>query len=208
MYPPRLHKMLSKILRKKRQLNPNKKHIIKYQLIKGFTRCPVSPDGDCFYTATGFFCGLNADEMRQFIMSYFLFKKAEYSIFFESQDDLISAIKVNNKPGVWNSYLCDIAPYATAQALKRSIIIYNYYDKKINKIRIPVDEDVTLYPPLHLFRSYNHYEILLDNNKKPNKNIYPLPDVSEFYRMINLSSFEEEEEPEIEYNNEECIIRI
>ena len=200
--------MLSKIIRRKKKQNPNTERITAYQLIKGFTRCPVSQDGDCFYTATSFFCGLNTDEMRQLVMSYFLFKKAEYSILFESQDDLINAIKENNKPGVWNSDLCDIAPYAAAQALKRSITIYNYDDKKITKICIPVDGDA-LYPPLHLFRSKNHYEILLDNTKKPNKNIYPLPDVSEFYGVIDLTSVEDaDERPEIEYEGEECIIRI
>jgi hypothetical protein len=195
----------SKIIRRKRpqvalspQKNPNVERIKAYQLVEGFTRCPVAPDGNCFYTATGFFCGLNAAEMRQLVMSYFIFKKAEYAIFFESENDLMKAVKVNSNPRVWNSELCDIAPHAAAQALKRDIIIHNYNGDSIDVIRTPVENGHALHPPLHLFRSNDHYEILLDNSIKPNKNIWPLPDVSEFYGVIDLTFSDEEEEAEVE----------
>ena len=77
-----LSKMLSKIIRRKRPQvapKPNVERIKAYQLVEGFTRCPVAPDGNCFYTATGFFCGLNALEMRELVMKYFIFKKINYN---------------------------------------------------------------------------------------------------------------------------------
>jgi hypothetical protein len=51
---------------------------------------------------------------------------------------------------------------------------------------------------LHLFRSNDHYEILLDNTKPPNKNIWPLPDISAF-DVIDLTFEEdsEDDEPEV-----------
>lgn len=210
--------MSSKSIRRKRPQvasNPeNDARIKAYQIVNGFTRCPVAADGNCFYTATGFFCGATAAEMREITMKYFIFKKAEYSIFFESETDFMKAVKVNSAPKVWNSELCDIAPHAVAQILKRAIIIHNYDGKKITEINTPV-EDLALYPPLHLFRSNHHYEILIENSKKPNKNIYPLPDVSEFTDIIDLTfSDDEDDEPEIiddtdtEATNEKCIIRI
>lgn len=215
--------MLSKIIRRKRpqvapnanleHKNPNVERIKAYQLVQGYTRCPVAPDGNCFYTATGFFCGLNAIEMRELVMKYFIFKKAEYSIFFESEVDFIKAVKLNSNQRVWNSELCDIAPHATAQILRRDIIIHNYNGRTIDKIHTPVENGDALHPPLHLFRRNSHYEILLDNSKKPNKNICPLPDVSEFYGVIDLT-FSDDEEPDIEdvssdvEEEEVCIIRI
>ena len=213
-----LSKMLSKIIRRKRPQvapNPNVERIKAYQLVEGFTRCPVAPDGNCFYTATGFFCGFNATEMRALVMNYFIFKKAEYSIFFETEADFTKAVKLNSNQRVWNSELCDIAPHATAQILQRDIIIHNYNGKTIEEIHTPVEGAArrVAHPPLHLFRSNNHYEILLNNSKKPNKNICPLPDISEFYRMIDLT-FSDDEEPDIEdepsdvEEEEVCIIRI
>ena len=119
--------MSSKIIRRKKPVkDENEERIKAYQLVDGFTRCPVAPDGNCFYTATSFFCGLNASEMRELLMKYFVFKKAEYSIFFESERDFIKSVKTNSNPRVWNSELCDIAPHAAAQVLKRNIIIHNY----------------------------------------------------------------------------------
>jgi hypothetical protein len=210
--------MSSKIIRRKRPQvakDENLERIKAYQKVDGFTRCPVAPDGNCFYTATGFFCGLNAAEMRELVMKYFIFKKAEYSIFFETERDFMAAVKVNSNPRVWNSELCDIAPHAAAQALRRDVIIHNYDGKNINQIVTPSENP--FYPPLHLFRSNDHYEILLDNNKKPNKNIWPLPDVSEFMDVIDLTFSDEEEEEEIEPDIEEdepcddedvCMIRM
>ena len=211
--------MLSKIIRRKRPQvahNPNVERIKAYQLVEGFTRCPVARDGNCFYTATGFFCGLNAVEMRQLVMKYFIFKKAEYSIFFETEADFMKAVKLNSNSRVWNSELCDIAPHVTAQILQRDIIIHNYDGEITNEIHILVETPVrsrgVTYPPLHLFRSNNHYEILLNNSKKPHKNICPLPDISEFYEVIDLTSDNEEpdieDEPGDEDEEEECIIRI
>lgn len=209
--------MLSKIIRRKRPQvapNPNIERVKAYQLVKGFTRCPVATDGNCFYTATGFFCGLNAIEMRELVMKYFIFKKAEYSIFFESEADFMKAVKLNSNLRVWNSELCDIAPHAAAQILQRDIIIHNYNGKTIEEIHLPVEGGHrAAHPSLHLFRSNNHYEILLNNSKKPNKNIYPLPDVSEFYEVIDLI-FSDDEDPDIEDEpsdageEEVCIIRI
>ena len=43
--------------------------IIHYQMIEGFTRIPVASDGNCFYTAMGFFCELNAAAMRRLIIN-------------------------------------------------------------------------------------------------------------------------------------------
>jgi hypothetical protein len=191
----------------------NFEHINAYQIVEGFTRCPVAPDGNCFYTATGFFCGLKAPEMRELIMKYFVFKKAEYSIFFETERNFITAVKANSSPRVWNSELCDIAPHATAQALKRDIIIHNYDGKTITQIHTPVDT-LALYPPIHLFRSHDHYEILLDNSKTPNKNIYPHPDTSEFMDVIDLTFSDDEKdiEPDIEdettSDTDVCMIRL
>jgi hypothetical protein len=113
-------------------------------------------------------------------MKYFLYKKAEYTIFFESEKDFIIAVKENCESGTWNSELCDVVPHVAAQVLRREIIIQNYVDGKINMVHTPVENDAQLYPALHLFRRDYHYEILLENNKKPNKNVWPLPDVSEF----------------------------
>ena len=189
--------MSSKIIRKKPQVAKKEESTNTYQIVSGFTRCPVAPDGNCFYTATGFFCGLNAAEMRELLMKYFVFKKAEYSIFFESEADFKDAVKSNSMPRVWNSELCDIVPHAAAQVLKRDIIIHNYNGSTITQIHTPVENDGASYPPLHLFRSNDHYEILLDNTKKPNKNIWPLPDISAF-DVIDLT-FEdsEDDEPEV-----------
>jgi hypothetical protein len=211
--------MSSKIIRRKRPQvakDENLERIKAYQKVDGFTRCPVAPDGNCFYTATGFFCGLNAAEMRELVMKYFIFKKAEYSIFFETEREFMTAVKTNSSPRVWNSELCDIAPHAAAQALRRDVIIHNYDGKNINQIVTPSENP--LYPPLNLFRSNDHYEILLDNNKKPNKNIWPLPDVSEFMDVIDLTFSDDEEEkeeiePDIEEDEpcedeDECMIRM
>jgi hypothetical protein len=188
--------MSSKIIRKKPKVakSEGEKYIDTYQIISGFTRFPVAPDGNCFYTATGFFCGLDAIKMRDILMKYFVFKKAEYSIFFESQKDFIKAVKINSINCVWNSELCDIAPHAAAQILKRDIIIHNYDGFKITQIHTPVELDEAIYPPLYLFRSDNHYEILLDNTINPNKNICPLPDISTFYGVIDLTLSEESNE--------------
>jgi hypothetical protein len=148
-------------------------------------------------------------------MKYFVFKKAEYSIFFESERDFIKSVKTNSNPRVWNSELCDIAPHAAAQVLKRDIIIHNYDGSTITQIHTPFEAGISPLPPIHLFRSNDHYEILLDNSKKPNKNICPLPDVSAFYGVIDLtfSDSEEEDEPEIidasdEEDTDECMIRF
>ena len=105
-----------------------------YQMIEGFTRVPVAPDGNCFYTATGFFCDLNAAEMRRLVISYFIFKKAEYSIFFESEVHFMKAVRANSLPRVWNSEICDIAPHAVAHALCREVIIHNYNGKNITRV--------------------------------------------------------------------------
>lgn len=210
--------MSSKIIRRKKPQvakDENEERIKVYHLVDGFTRFPVAPDGNCFYTATGFFCGLNASEMRELLMKYFVFKKAEYSIFFESEKDFIKSVKTNSNPRVWNSELCDIAPHAAAQVLKRDIIIHNYDGSRITQIHTPFEAGISPLPQIHLFRSNDHYEILLDNNKKPNKNICPLPDVSAFYGVIDLtfSDSEEEDEPEIidasdEEDTDECMIRF
>jgi hypothetical protein len=211
--------MSSKIIRRKKHQvakNQNDEHIKSYQKVDGFTRCPVAPDGNCFYTATGFFCGLNAAEMRELLMKYFVFKKAEYSIFFESQTDFMKAVKLNKNPRVWNSELCDIAPHAAAQILKRDIVIHNYNGSSITQIHTPFEGGISAHPPIHLFRSNDHYEILLDNSMKPNKNICALPDVSAFYGVVDLtfSDSEEEDEPEVvdnseeEQDSDECMIRF
>lgn len=204
--------MPSKIIRRKKPQvakDENVERIKSYQLVNDFTRCPVAPDGNCFYTATGFFCGLNASEMRELLMKYFVFKKAEYSIFFESEKYFIKAVKINSNTRVWNSELCDIAPHAAAQVLKRDITIHNFDGSTITKIHTPFEAGISLLPSIHLFRSNDHYEILLDNNEKPNKNICPLPDVSAFYGVIDLtfSDSEEEDEPDI-CDSDECMIRF
>jgi len=175
---------MSSIPRKRPKVAKDINETIAYQFINGFTRCPVAPDGNCFYTASGFFCGLNANEMRKLLMNYFIFKKAEYSILFESQEDFIKAVKINSITSVWNSELCDIAPHAVAQILKRDIIIHNYNGFIITEIYTPVEFCTAIYQPIHLFRSNDHYEILLDNTKTPNKNIFHLPDVSAFYNLL------------------------
>jgi hypothetical protein len=172
-----------------------------YQMIKGFTRIPVASDGNCFYTATGFFYELNASAMRNLIVKYFIFKKAEYSIFFESEAAFIKAVKENSMARIWNNDLADILPYATAQLLQRDIIVHNYDNKYIKQIRIPVTTSSD--PPIHLFRSNCHYEILLDNDISPNKNICALPDVSEILSYVSKEEKEEEEEEEEEEEDEE-----
>ena len=209
--------MSSKPVRRKRpQLAKNDAldiNIKAYQIVEGFTRCPVAADGNCFYTATGFFCGLNAAQMREHIMKYFIFKKSEYSIFFESENDFMKAVEANCSPRVWNSELCDIAPHAAAQLLKRTIVIHNYNGSIITEITTPV-EIPSVGPPLHLFRSNDHYEILLDNTKNPDKNLWPLPDISEFSGKIDLRqifrdpSDDEVEESEPEVVTDKCMIRF
>lgn len=209
-------KMSSKPIHRKRPQvakdNMSDEHIKAYQIVDGFTRCPVAADGNCFYTATGFFCGLNAAQMRELIMKYFIFKKSEYSIFFESEKDFMKAVEANYSPRVWNSELCDIAPHAAAQLLKRPIIIHNYNGETITTITTPV-EIPTISPPLHLFRSNDHYEILLDNTKKPNMNLWALPDVSEFSDIINLTEIfkegiEDVEDSDPEVVSDKCMIRF
>lgn len=175
-----------------------------YHIVEGFTRVPVAPDGNCFYTATGFFCGLTAPEMRSLLMKYFLFKKAEYAIFFETEKDFLGAVKENSQPRVWNSELCDIVPHAAAQVLRRDIFIHNSVSGEIILIHTPVEGDAQLYPPLHLFRSNDHYEILLDNSKKPNKNVWPLPDVSEFDGVIDLTFSDSDSEGGYTSEEEPC----
>ena len=213
-------KMSSKPIRRKRPQiakEPDMEKIKKYQLIEGFTRFPVAPDGNCFYTATGFFCGLNAYEMRELVMKYFIHRKAEYSIFFESENDFIKAVRQNSSPRVWNSELCDIAPHAVAQLLKRHIIIHNYIGTEVKEIYTPVENSVTIASPIHLFRSNDHYEILLDNSIMPNKNLYPLPDVSSFIDVIDLTFSDSEDEDEVEpeiidddpsAEDDDCMIRF
>ena len=97
--------------------------------------------------------------------------------------------------------------------MKRDIIIHNYDGSTITQIHTPFESGVSIHPPIHLFRSNDHYEILLDNSKKPNKNICPLPDVSAIYGVVDLtfSDSEEEDEPEIaseEEDSDECMIRF
>ncbi len=143
-----------------------------YQIVPGFTRCPVNPDGNCFYTSTGFFCNLNANEMRANLMNYIGSNKAFYSIFFETEKEFMACVRANRRPGVWNSDICDIAPQAAAQMLKRTIIIHNYSaDETFNLITFAVENPCG--NDIHLFRKSHHYEILLDNTQYPNKNIIP-----------------------------------
>jgi hypothetical protein len=182
--------------------NPNSK-IAPYQCVTGFTRVPVAPDGNCFYTASGFFCGLTAPEMRSLLMKYFLFKKAEYAIFFETEKAFLVAVRENTLPRVWNSDLCDIVPHATAQLLHRDIIIHNSVDNKVVEVNIPFDGMGHRPPPIHLFRRNDHYEILLENSKKPNKNVWPLPDVSEFEEVIDLTFSDSDSDSEGGYTSEE-----
>jgi hypothetical protein len=201
----------SKIVRRKDKTSQitlekddNLECIMSYQNIDGFTRFPVASDGNCFYTATGFFCGINASKMRELVMKYFIFKKAEYSIFFETEPDFMNAVKTNSCSNVWNSELCDIAPHAVAQILSRDIIIHNYNSKSIKEIHIPAEKK--LYPPLHLFRSSNHYEILISNTVNPNKNIWPY---SSFNVIIDLTLDEDDSDIDDfkEYDNV-CKIRF
>jgi len=184
-----------------------------YQIVPGFTRVPVAPDGNCFYTATGFFCGANAATMRKIIMGYLIYKKAEYSILFETEAEFMCAVKKNCASGVWNSDICDIAPHAAAQILKRDIIIHNYEGGSLTEIHTPV-EGGAVNQPLHLFRSAHHFEILLKNGTRPNKNVYPLSNVAEFYGLAEETFAEDEEEheveseAEVEVEEDECMIRI
>ena len=94
----------------------------------------------------------------------------------------MNAVKTNSCSRVWHSELCDIAPHAVAQILSRDIIIHNYDSKSITEIHIPAEKK--LYPPLHLFRSNAHYEILISNTVNPNKNIWPYSS----FNVIDLSS--------------------
>lgn len=146
-----------------------------YQIVPGFTRCPVNPDGNCFYTSSGFFCDLNALEMRKHVMNYMMENKAFYSVFFDGEKQFMDCIKANRRPGVWNSDICDIAPQAASQMLKRTIIIHNYAsDGSFTIITFMVDNPTG--PEIHLFRKSHHYEILLQNTVLPNKNIIPFED--------------------------------
>jgi hypothetical protein len=176
---------------------------IQYQMIDGFTRIPVASDGNCFYTAMGFFCELTAAAMRHLIIKYFIFKKAEYSIFFESQAAFIKAIQENSMPRIWNTDLGDILPHAAAHLLQREVIVHNYDGKKIKEIRIPVTSCI-LGPTIHLFRSNCHYEILLINTIPPNKNICAIPDIDLTFKEEEGEEEEEEvEEEEVEEDEEE-----
>lgn len=192
-------KQMMKILKRRRPIVApavNIKKIQAYQVVEGFTRCPVAADGNCFYTSTGFFCGVEAAEMRRIVMNYFVYKKAEYSIFFESEASFLDAVKANRRSRVWNSELCDIAPHAVAQILKRDVIIHNYVNGVITEIVTPSSacelESGASPDPIHLFRSFSHYEILIPNHKLPNKNICPLPDISAFYELVDLPVDEDE----------------
>ena len=200
----------SKIVRRKNKSSQiilkkdvNLKSIISYQNIDGFTRFPVASDGNCFYTATGFFCNINASKMRELVMKYIIFKKAEYSILFETEREYMNAVKTNSCSRVWNSELCDIAPHAVAQILSRDIIIHNYDSKSITEIHIPAEKK--LYPPLHLFRSNAHYEILISNTVNPNKNIWPYSS----FNVIDLTLDEDDSDIDDskEYDNV-CKIRF
>ena len=173
-------------------------------MIEGFTRIPVASDGNCFYTAMGFFCELNAAAMRHLIIKYFIFKKAEYSIFFESQAAFMKAIQENSGMRIWNTDLGDILPHAAAHLLHREVIVHNYDGKKIKEIHIPVTSCI-LGPTIHLFRSNCHYEILLKNTDAPNKNICAVPDIDLTFKEEE-EEVEEEEEEEVEEEEEEgCI---
>lgn len=146
-----------------------------YQIVPEFTRCPVNPDGNCFYTSSGFFCGLNAFEMRKKVMNYMMENKAFYSVFFDGEKEFLSCVKANRRSGVWNSDICDIAPQAAAQMLNRSIIVHNYSpNDSFTIISFTVDNPTG--PDIHLFRKSHHYEILLNNTMLPNKNIIPFED--------------------------------
>jgi len=167
-------------------------------MIDGFTRIPVASDGNCFYTAIGFFCGQTAAAMRRLIIQYLILKRAEYSILFESETDFIKAIKANSLSGIWNTDLADILPYAVAHLLQREVIVHNYDGKNIKEIRIPVTICI-LGPSIHLFRSNSHYEILLKNTIAPNKNICAIPDIDLTFKEEEG----EEEEEEVEEEDEE-----
>lgn len=198
---------------KKHSKTMGERLIDSYQVVPGFTRVPVAPDGNCFYTATGFFCGANAATMRKITMGYLIHKKAEYSVLFETEAEFMDAVKKNCSSGIWNSDICDIAPHAAAQFLKRDIIIHNYAMGELSEIRTPVESKAE-HPPIHLFRSAHHFEILLKNGTRPNKNIYPLVEVAEFYGLAE-ETFAEEEEHEVEDDenpeveeDEECMINL
>jgi hypothetical protein len=180
--------------------NTNKTH---YQMIDGFTRIPVASDGNCFYTATGFFCGLNAATMRHRTLKYLVLKRAEYSIFFESEAAFIKAIKENSMARIWNTDLADILPHAAAQLLQRDIIIHNYDGKSIKQIRVPYNSiDMIGSIPIHLFRSNCHYEILLENGVLPNKNIICLPDDVSDMSLVVADEDEMKEEQEDQQEDE------
>ncbi len=181
--------------------NTNKTH---YQMIDGFTRIPVASDGNCFYTATGFFCGLNAAAMRHRTLKYLVLKRAEYSIFFESEAAFIKAIKENSMARIWNTDLADILPHAAAGLLRRDIIIHNYDGKSIKQIRVPYNSiDMIGSIPIHLFRSNCHYEILLENCVLPNKNIICLPDDICDVDLVEAGKEEMKEEEENQHEEED-----
>jgi hypothetical protein len=181
--------------------NTNKTH---YQMIDGFTRIPVASDGNCFYTAIGFFCGLNAAAMRHRTLKYLVLKRAEYSIFFESEAAFMKAIKENSMARIWNTDLADILPHAAAQLLQRDIIIHNYDGKSIKQIRVPYNSiDMIGSMPIHLFRSNYHYEILLENGVLPNKNIICLPDDVSDMSLVVADEDEMKEEHEDQHEDED-----
>lgn len=184
--------------------------VLNYQMIDGFTRIPVAPDGNCFYTAISFFCGLNAVTMRHRILKYLVLKRAEYSIFFESEAAFIKAIKENSVARIWNTDLADILPHAAAQLLQRDIIIHNYDGKSIKQIRVPYSStEICGSIPIHLFRGNCHYEILLENCVLPNKNIICLPDdicdvdLDEASKEETKEEQEDQQEDEDHYQEEE-----
>lgn len=176
-------------------------------MVDGFTRIPVASDGNCFYTATGFFCGLNAATMRHRTLQYLVLKRAEYSIFFESEAAFIKAIKENSMARIWNTDLADILPHAAAGLLRRDIIIHNYDGRSIKQIRVPVIDTAHSGAPLsatpiHLFRSNCHYEILLENCVLPNKNIICLPDDVSDVDLVEAEKEEMKEEEEDQHEEE------
>lgn len=184
--------------------------VLNYQMIDGFTRIPVAPDGNCFYTAISFFCGLNAVTMRHRILKYLVLKRAEYSIFFESEAAFIKDIKENSVARIWNTDLADILPHAAAQLLQRDIIIHNYDGKSIKQIRVPYSStEICGSMPIHLFRGNCHYEILLKNCVLPNKNIICLPDdicdvdLDEASKEETKEEQEDQQEDEDHYQEEE-----
>jgi hypothetical protein len=159
----------------KRAMVKSKSATAAYQIVPGYTRCPVIPDGNCFYTTMGFFSELDADSMRKKIMDYMTENKAFYSVYFESEKDFLSRVKANRRPGVWNSDICDIVPQAASQMLKRTIIVHNYTDNRTFNL-ITFEHENPTGNAIHVFRKSDHYEILLDNTQLPNKNIIPFTD--------------------------------